>query len=117
MWFNQKQRAKKHGAVLDYTVEDLRRLVEDALRGACPYCLASLHVQNFGCDHEVPISRGGSWRRENLVICCRNCNEAKGPLTGEEFIRIVQLLLTLPVPAKLNVIKRLRAGGRAIYGN
>jgi 5-methylcytosine-specific restriction endonuclease McrA len=112
---HQHDRAKKAGRQLDYDLEDLRTIVEKALMKECPYCLQMLNVQNFSCDHEVPVSRGGSYSWANVVVCCKNCNEAKGPLLGDEFVAIMGLLLTFPMQSKLNVIRRLRAGGRLIH--
>lgn len=37
-------------------------------------------------DHLLPVSRGGTHWFENLVLCCRKCNNAKGSLTYEEYI-------------------------------
>lgn len=35
-------------------------------------------------DHVIPLSRGGTWRIENLTILCGKCNYTKGNrLTGE----------------------------------
>jgi 5-methylcytosine-specific restriction endonuclease McrA len=49
----------------------------------CAYC----HVRDvpFEIDHQVPRSRGGSNRASNLVLCCHDCNVAKGNQTAAEF--------------------------------
>jgi len=36
-------------------------------------------------DHLLPRSRGGSNRLANLVLCCHDCNQAKGDKTATEF--------------------------------
>lgn len=36
-------------------------------------------------DHRVPVARGGSDERENLVLACQKCNVTKGARTVEEF--------------------------------
>lgn len=36
-------------------------------------------------DHKLPRTRGGTDKRDNLVICCYACNTIKGSLTAEEF--------------------------------
>ncbi len=36
-------------------------------------------------EHIIPKSRGGSNRIDNLCLACRNCNDAKGNMTAEEF--------------------------------
>jgi hypothetical protein len=37
-------------------------------------------------DHKEPVSRGGTDRRDNLVLACRRCNERKGDMTAAEFL-------------------------------
>ena len=66
------ERARKCGRHLDYDLEAFRQVVERAMaEGGCPYCDACLTAANFSCDHDVPISRGGSFGHENVVVCCR----------------------------------------------
>lgn len=36
-------------------------------------------------DHVVPISKGGTNDLQNLVPCCRSCNNCKRNLSVEEF--------------------------------
>lgn len=57
----------------------------------CYYCAADLRRHRDGAtlDHRLPRSRGGTDARSNLVPACRPCNQAKGPLTVEEFRRRV----------------------------
>lgn len=38
-------------------------------------------------DHQIPKSRGGSHKKDNLVPCCPRCNSSKGALTPAEFKR------------------------------
>lgn len=58
----------------------------------CPYCgIRMTRTQGWGrpCspsrDHRIPLSRGGPNVPDNLLICCRRCNERKGSLDEEEF--------------------------------
>ncbi|MDB4875733.1 MAG: hypothetical protein JWM41_2179 [Gemmatimonadetes bacterium] len=37
-------------------------------------------------DHVIPISRGGSHTRENVVPACRSCNSKKGDLMLLEWV-------------------------------
>lgn len=114
MLHNQQRRAKALGRHLDYDLERLRQEVEAALSDGCPYCRGDLTPGNFSGDHDLPISRGGSFALDNVVICCAHCNEAKGPLTGDEFLALMAVLLSFPADSRCNVIRRLRAGARAI---
>ena len=44
--------------------------------GVCPYC--NKHITNNGTlDHIIPISKGGTNDRYNLVWVCRSCNSSK----------------------------------------
>ena len=36
-------------------------------------------------DHMIPLSRGGTNHKINLVLCCSRCNGLKGDQTVEEF--------------------------------
>lgn len=45
---------------------------------SCAYCLAPLPVGKREIDHVTALSRGGEHVPENIVICCRSCNSAKG---------------------------------------
>ena len=44
--------------------------------------------KSFHFDHLIPISKGGKSDLENLRICKREANQAKGDLTLEEFIEL-----------------------------
>jgi len=53
----------------------------------CFYCGTSGEMgKTLTDDHYIPTSRGGSGAKENKVLCCRPCNEAKGDMTGDEYI-------------------------------
>lgn len=56
--------------------------------GRCAYCGCKIidektHGATF--DHVVPLVKGGSTSKDNLLLCCFDCNQAKGKLTLEEF--------------------------------
>lgn len=56
--------------------------------GRCAYCGCNImqekqHGATF--DHVLPVVKGGATAKENLLLCCFNCNQAKGSLTLEEF--------------------------------
>ncbi len=107
---SHRRRARQADARLDYGLEDLRALVADALDHPCPYCGDTLRDGTFSCDHADATSRGGSFRLDNLRICCRRCNEAKGALTDEEFCELLAVVRGWPAQARQDVLRRLRAG-------
>lgn len=53
----------------------LRNSVVDDADSTCHYC-GDRH-DNMCADHVVPLSRGGTNDRENLVCCCIPCNSSK----------------------------------------
>jgi hypothetical protein len=67
---NQKRRARQHGVVLPYTLDDLRSLVSPCLGRVCCFCAEVLTERNFSLDHATPLCRGGGWATPNLVVCC-----------------------------------------------
>lgn len=50
----------------------------------CQYCGKASSPQELTLDHVLPRSRGGSSGWDNLVACCRPCNNRKGDRTPEE---------------------------------
>lgn len=61
-----------------------RRGVYERDRGTCGYCGRWLPIASATLDHIVPVSQGGEARWENLVTCCRRCNQKKGGRTPEQ---------------------------------
>jgi 5-methylcytosine-specific restriction endonuclease McrA len=57
-------------------------LVRD--RHICQYCERSFSAGELTLDHVMPRSRGGNSSWENLVACCRRCNNRKGDHLPEE---------------------------------
>lgn len=58
--------------------------------GVCYYCGRKVGFVNLTMDHVLPLSRGGRSTRDNLVPCCKECNNRKkGSLTieWEEYLR------------------------------
>ncbi len=57
-------------------------LVRD--RHTCQYCRCAYSATDLTLDHVVARSRGGKSTWENLVACCRRCNNRKGDRLPEE---------------------------------
>src|SRR5687767_8372109 len=58
--------------------------IQDAIacsEGRCPYCIKELVFGDIHIDHCIPLSRGGSNTRENIVACCAECNLRKNDKT------------------------------------
>lgn len=68
----------------------------------CFYC--DKEVSNFEVEHRIPKAKGGSNRIDNLTLSCHSCNQKKGTLTAEEFIK--QTLPTEKVTKKLKQLPK-----------
>lgn len=66
----------------------------------CFYC--DKEVSNFEVEHIIPKAKGGSNRIDNLTLSCHSCNQKKGTLAAEEFIK-----QTLPVEKAAKKLKQL----------
>ena len=66
----------------------------------CFYC--DKEVSTFEVEHMLPKAKGGSNRIDNLTLSCHSCNQKKGTLTAEEFIK-----QTLPVEKLAKKLKQL----------
>ena len=55
-------------------------------RGECHYCRKRFPASKLTMDHIVPLSRGGTSIRGNIVPACENCNKTKRHLTPAEQI-------------------------------
>ena len=53
--------------------------------GICHYCRQNFSPKELTMDHKVPLSRGGRSVKENLVPCCKNCNNQKSNLLPSEW--------------------------------
>lgn len=56
----------------------------------CRYCRDPLTYRTSTVEHRVPRSRHGDSRRENIAASCQPCNLAKGAMTDEEFMSLLQ---------------------------
>ncbi len=58
--------------------------------GTCYYCKQSFPPKELTMDHIIPISRGGSSDKLNLVPACHECNQVKNnriPFEWESYIK------------------------------
>lgn len=45
--------------------------------GLCYYCNKQVAYKKITMDHLVPLARGGRSTKDNLVPCCKACNNLK----------------------------------------
>lgn len=100
-------RAKRDGAVLDYSLHDLRELL--AANRICTYCGQALDW-TASLDHATPIARNGRHALSNLLVCCLPCQQAKGALSEPEYRRLLDLLDGFDPRGQTDVLRRLRSG-------
>jgi hypothetical protein len=53
----------------------------------CVYCTAALSEENFVLDHLMPVARGGTNKKHNLVVACEVCNRRRGEIDPVPFLR------------------------------
>jgi len=64
-----------------------RRKVE---RGICYYCGRKVPPEELTMDHRIPLSRGGTSDKSNIVPACKECNAKKKyllPWEWEEYLK------------------------------
>ncbi|MFC1826791.1 HNH endonuclease [Thermodesulfobacteriota bacterium] len=55
----------------------------------CYYCARLFKPKDLTMDHIVPLARGGRSTKDNLVACCKECNNKKKtllPIEWEEYM-------------------------------
>jgi 5-methylcytosine-specific restriction endonuclease McrA len=57
--------------------------------GVCYYCGNHFEPDELTMDHIVPLARGGRSTKDNIVACCKECNNKKRtllPIEWEEYM-------------------------------
>ena len=60
-----------------YTDQERRLMVLERDNRKCTYCLVDVAEDSYVLDHIVPISKGGTNKKFNLVTSCQECNQRK----------------------------------------
>ena len=58
-------------------------------KGICHWCRGSFPPAELSMDHIVPVIRGGTSSKGNVVACCKECNNKKKhmlPIEWEEYL-------------------------------
>jgi len=61
--------------------------------GTCWYCGEQVGFKNLTMDHVIPLARGGRSTKDNLVPCCKECNNKKKnslPVEWDEYMDSLQ---------------------------
>ena len=59
---------------------------------SCYYCESPTPAKKLTMDHVVPLARGGSSIKSNLVPCCKSCNNQKKnllPIEWKKYLAII----------------------------
>jgi 5-methylcytosine-specific restriction endonuclease McrA len=88
---NANNAATLHGCEGKLVADDIRALILEPF--VCYYCSAPLSHQKgdpgssqiWQIDHVIPMTKQGPNTRENIVACCRSCNQAKGNKIVEKY--------------------------------
>ena len=57
--------------------------------GICYYCRGRFSPADLTMDHVIPLARGGTSDRMNIVACCKDCNNKKKyllPVEWQEYL-------------------------------
>jgi len=75
---NENEFIKSEEDSNDYYTDPERRLsILSRDKNKCIYCLIDISEDNYCLDHLIPIVKGGSNKKHNLVSSCENCNQRK----------------------------------------
>jgi len=70
---------------------DTIREVKAKSNGLCPYC--NQPIVNGHIDHIIPVIKGGTNDKDNLLYVCSICNMRKGSKDLDEFLSTITLVL------------------------
>ncbi len=62
-------------------------------KGICYYCKRKVNSKELTMDHKIPLSRGGSSDKINIVPACKECNNKKKyllPWEWEEYLKTLK---------------------------
>ena len=102
-----KRRSKEYEVEFKVSLTELRKLLYESYGRKCIYCTESLVVSNMACDHIIPLSMGGGSIISNLHIVCGRCNTRKGPLTDEDYRKLLKSLAKLSEDTVKYVLRKL----------
>ena len=54
-------------------------------QGLCHYCGKKFAPAELTLDHVVPLARGGTSSKGNMVTCCKECNNLKHTMLPMEW--------------------------------
>ena len=70
-------------------------------QGKCHWCQQRFPPAELSMDHIVPVIRGGSSSKSNIVPCCKECNSAKKyllPIEWDDHLKRLRSGTPSPLP-------------------
>lgn len=61
-----------------------KKSIKDSWNHQCAYCKSS---ENLTLDHVIPNIKGGTDTTNNMVCCCKTCNQSKAHTNWEEWYK------------------------------
>jgi 5-methylcytosine-specific restriction endonuclease McrA len=95
-----------------FSVAENRILILAREGGCCFYCLRSIDSDNHVIEHVISRPTGSNGYR-NVVAACRQCNNRKGSMSAEDWLRTLyreSLLSADEFEGRVSHLERLRAG-------
>ncbi len=81
----EKKKTPKDELSEDYYKNPMnRKIIFERDNYKCHYCGQKVNENNATLDHKIPLSKGGTNSKDNLVVCCFECNSIKRGKTLEE---------------------------------
>ncbi len=96
-----------------FTVPENRILILKREKHRCFYCLRTLSASNHVIEHVMSRPTGTNGYR-NVVAACLSCNNRKGEMPAEEFLRTLyreSVLSAQEFEARIGALQALKEGG------
>ena len=104
---------RKRCGLTNEEVSSLKAWLDDVKQNEptnCEYCSSKIKFIQVSIDHRQPMSRGGTSSLDNLCVCCKQCNQAKGNMTEVEWRSLLYIFAGFEDGGE-RIIKRLVAAG------
>jgi hypothetical protein len=105
-------RMRKRGVSGRLSLDVGRAALAEGVGKPCRYCRERIKIATMSGDHPIPISRGGD---PFLIVCiCKSCNEIKGEIPDDEFLRFIAFINTFSPESRADLLRRLHMGAFGI---
>lgn len=113
-WRSQQyaSRWKQRGSLNVPTSKELELWLKGFDSLLCYYTGKQLTDKTFSIDHKQPLNRGGDSSFDNLALCHKDINSAKGNFTEKEFKDLLKISSKWEDKGDM-LLRRLRMAGKA----